>query len=142
MDKTSRENELKLYAIVRSDLLPIFAMESGKLVAQGGHAFLGAALDAQKRFPAVMDDYLAIAQPKITLKIKNERQMLELYESHRHLMGAALICDEGRTVFNGPTVTFLGLGPCRRADLPKKLQTLGRIKQPPETSDLTLSSEQ
>lgn len=129
MTDEERENELRIYAIVRADLLPVFAEEVGKMVAQGGHAFLGAALDAQKRFPATMDAYLAAAQPKVTLKARNERELIELYHDHREHFGAVLIEDAGRTVFNQPTVTMVGLGPMRRKDLPKRLQTLRAIRR-------------
>lgn len=127
MDRQSKEKELRLYAIVRADLLPIFAEETGKLVAQGGHAFLGAALDAQQRFPDVLNEYLQHSQAKITLKARNENELVALYETYKERCGAILITDEGRTVFDGPTVTMVGLGPICREDLPKRLQTLRKL---------------
>jgi PTH2 family peptidyl-tRNA hydrolase len=116
--------ELRLYAIVRSDLLPIFAREAGKLIAQTGHAYLDTLLDAQKRYPDKAQSYLATGRPKIGLKARNERELIELYEQYRHSHGAALIKDVGRTVFGGPTVTVLGIGPICRHELPKRLQAL------------------
>ena len=116
--------ELKLYAIIRSDLLPIFSREAGKLIAQTGHAYLDAFLDAQNRFPDKAKAYLATRCTKIGIKAKNERELINLYEKYRLTHGVALIKDAGKTVFKGPTVTVLGIGPICRHELPKRLQAL------------------
>lgn len=127
MSKDEREEELRLYAIVRADLLPIFANEAGKLVAQAGHAYLDTALDALDRFPDKMAQYLATPRAKIALKGRNEQELIDLFKMYRPTHGAALIRDAGHTVFDGPTITMIGIGPIRRSELPKRLQALQRF---------------
>lgn len=103
--------ELRLYCIVSREAHKICKHVPGKMYAQAGHAFVGSLLDAMGRFPKRAKEYLESAHhPKITL-IADEEQLIELHGLYKDRMGTALIRDAGRTVFEQPTITTLGLGP-------------------------------
>lgn len=113
--------ELRMVLIVRQDLL----MGIGKAMGQAGHAFTMTLLLAQERIPEVVEDYLTDAQPKIVVGCKNLAALLRAQDECRD---AGLVCvlvrDAGRTVFPEPTDTCMGIGPCRRIDLPKFVQRM------------------
>ena len=113
--------ELRLYCVVRGDI----EMPVGKLVAQAGHAFVGALRVATETAPHLAERYLADSQPKITLQAKS---LAVLERAARECKDAGiihhLVIDEGRTVFNEPTVTCLGIGPVLRDRLPKFVSKL------------------
>ena len=103
--------QYKQVILVRSDL----KMPKGKLAAQVAHAAIEAALRADKN---IMQNWRQNGMTKIVLKVKN------LKELHRYLqlakdagIATALITDAGRTVFNEPTVTCLGIGPAEEEDI-------------------------
>jgi peptidyl-tRNA hydrolase len=98
----------------------VFALESvkkmngirGKLGTQAGHAYLHAWWDAHERFPDHADVYrnsnLAF---KITLFVDTVEELEKLHDAYHGVCGVSLVKDAGRTVFNEPTVTCLGIGP-------------------------------
>jgi len=112
-----KENHLYLYAIIRSDL----EMPTGKLASQAGHAFT---------------DVLAIADPeqvahyrnenkggsKVTLKAKNQHQLLRAYLEIRALgIPVVAVVDREHVLpphFDGnPIITAIGIGPCKRSEV-------------------------
>jgi peptidyl-tRNA hydrolase len=103
--------ELKLYCVVSREAVEACKGVRGKMATQAGHAYCGALLDAMDRFPERAKAYIdSEAVPKITL-VADEAQLHELWRSYKDKFGIALIRDAGRTVFKGPTITALGIGP-------------------------------
>lgn len=109
-------SEYRMYCVVRQDI----EIPTGKLIPQVGHAYLMSLRDCRKANPLLAEAYdNDEGQAKIGLRAKNLQAM---ERGHRELREAGIPCclvtDEGRTVFPEPTVTVLGIGPCRRDDLP------------------------
>jgi PTH2 family peptidyl-tRNA hydrolase len=119
--------ELRLYCLVRGDLeIPI-----GKLCAQTAHGFLGSYVnctneDLKKEYLGLNENGLIDSgQAKITLKAKNLNALLRAEQECKDLgISTALIKDAGRTVFNEPTITVLGIGPVTKENLPKFVQKM------------------
>lgn len=109
--------ELRLYAIVSQEAVTLMGGNRGKLVAQGGHAFLHTWWDAMKRFPATARRYrYSQAAAKITLAVSATDDLKTLEANFEPHCGVSLVMDAGRTVFKGKTITFLGVGPISRDD--------------------------
>lgn len=114
-----KDMELRIWTAVRRDLeIPI-----GKLSAQTGHAFVGALWAAPRD---VAEAYMSEAgQAKVTVRVKNEAELVKMYEACRDAgLPTVIVKDAGRTVFSEPTLTTMGVGPCRAVDLPKKFRRL------------------
>lgn len=94
-------------------------------MSQAGHAFLHAFWDAEERFPshaqAYKDHQHAI---KITLVTQTDEEMLALYEAYRPHHGTTKVIDAGFTVFEGPTLTCVGIGPLAPEDIKEDLRAL------------------
>jgi peptidyl-tRNA hydrolase len=111
---------------MRADLLaPV-----GKLMVQAGHAFVSVLEQASRE---QVDHYMRHQQPKIVLKAKNEAVLRRAAHDCQQLgIPHYLVTDAGRTVFNEPTITCLGIGPVARKALPqyiKKLQLLVNLQE-------------
>lgn len=107
---------LKQILVIRKDL----NMRAGKMVAQGAHASMGAALEHLED-PRVKE-WLAGAFAKVCVRVESEQELLDL---HHDAAAAGLISylirDNGRTEFHGvPTYTALAIGP----DLPERLDPI------------------
>jgi PTH2 family peptidyl-tRNA hydrolase len=102
------EFEYKQVIVVRSDL----KMGKGKIAAQVGHAAVSAAEEAHKRHRDWWEAWLFEGQCKIAVKVKSEKELLELEEQAKDLdLPNALIVDRGLTQIPEGTVTCLGIGP-------------------------------
>lgn len=111
---------LRLYCIVSKEAFDFIKRKgaTGKGHAQSGHAWLHAYWDAEAHFPEAAADYRASPHAfKITLKAADEAELRAIYEAHAGVCGRTLVEDAGFTVFDGPTVTCVGLGPVRRSQL-------------------------
>lgn len=132
MDAIDKDNELRMWCAVRRDI----HIPKPKFGAQAGHAYVTAILEAQKQAPELVDAYMAADQPKIVVWAKNAD---ELRKVHLACMEAGLPCaiitDAGRTVFPEPTLTVMGVGPCRRGDLPKAMQRLQLMREEAQSAD-------
>lgn len=97
-------------------------MRTGKYVAQGAHASVGAIL----KLSHIQDDNLVIPLKdpfvwewltgnfkKVTLYVETDQELVDLYKKAQESgLPAALIKDAGLTEFNGvPTLTAVGIGP-------------------------------
>jgi peptidyl-tRNA hydrolase, PTH2 family len=97
-------------------------MRTGKYVAQGAHASVGALL----KLSSIQDDKLVISLKdpfvwewitgnfkKVAVYVENDEQLVELYkQAIQANLPAALIKDAGLTEFNGvATLTAVGIGP-------------------------------
>jgi PTH2 family peptidyl-tRNA hydrolase len=102
------EFEYKQVIVFRSDL----KLSKGKLAAQAGHAAVSAAEEARKRQRSLWEAWLFEGQRKIAVKVKDEKELLELEEQAKDLgLPNALIVDRGLTEIPEGTVTCLGIGP-------------------------------
>lgn len=109
---TDDHKDLRLYAIVSAEALALMKGVRGKLTAQTGHAFLHAYWDAEERFPEDARAYrYGGSATKITLVVPTTAELQTIYDNHKDLCGATHVTDKGRTVFAGPTITCVGLGP-------------------------------
>ncbi|WP_315922183.1 aminoacyl-tRNA hydrolase [Mesorhizobium sp. SP-1A] len=115
------QNELKMWLLLRKDL----PMTEGKLAVQSGHAFGTCMVNVAFKNPELMKAYLADAQPKISVRVKNQNELETCIELCRQAgIEATTITDAGRTEFNEPTMTLGAIGPCYRDDLPKRVKKL------------------
>ena len=97
-------------------------MRTGKYIAQGAHASLGALLSladnqGDKLVISLQDpfvrDWLVGRFTKVTLYVETDIELVEIYNSARLAeIPASLITDAGLTEFDGvPTLTAVGVGP-------------------------------
>ena len=120
---------LRMYCIFARESLDKMGGNRGKMVAQAGHAFLHAFWDAETRSnPHIRhaatkyrDSGLAI---KVTLVVDTVEELKRFEMRYRLLTGVSLVTDAARTVFDGPTVTCLGLGPIDPEDIDHDLSSL------------------
>ncbi len=98
----------KQVLVFRSDL----KLSKGKLAAQAGHAAVSAAQEAHKRYRRWWEAWLFEGQRKVAVKVKDEKELLELEEHAKELdLPNSLIVDRGLTEIPPGTVTCLGIGP-------------------------------
>lgn len=111
----------KLYCIFSEESIKAMGGNRGKMVAQGGHAYLHSFWDALDRFHEDAEEYLKWKVDeegtlvggafKIALITPTTQQLLELRDAYQNVCGVSLVQDAGRTVFKEPTITCLGIGP-------------------------------
>jgi PTH2 family peptidyl-tRNA hydrolase len=100
--------EYKLVIVFRVDL----RLSKGKAAVQAGHAAVSSAEDARKRRRQWWEDWMEEGQRKIAVKVKNEKELLELKRwAEERSLPVALIVDRGLTEIPPDTVTCLGIGP-------------------------------
>ena len=96
---------LKQVIIVRTDL----KMPKGKLAVQCSHAAVESALNSDKN---KVKEWLNKGAKKIVLKVEDEKELIKCNKLARDSgLKTALIKDSGKTFFNKPTITCLGIGP-------------------------------
>ncbi len=97
--------ELKQAIIVRNDL----KMPKGKLAAQVAHASLEAALAAKED---TLDAWRENGAKKVVLKVETLAELTSFFKlAKAEKLPASMIKDAGRTFFEKPTVTCVGIGP-------------------------------
>jgi PTH2 family peptidyl-tRNA hydrolase len=85
------------------------SLRKGKYIAQACHAALGAT-DRSSRED--IKEWSKNGNTKIVVYVEEERDLYNLqYDCKNANLVSCLIVDEGRTEFNGPTVTALAIGP-------------------------------
>ena len=107
-------------------------MRTGKYVAQGAHASLGAIFSLGKFDEHNQNFIIDVANPfvyewvigrftKVTVYVETDDQLAAIYnEAKRAGIATALITDAGLTEFNGvPTLTVVGVGPDDAAKIDK-----------------------
>lgn len=101
--------EYKMAILVRKDI----EMSKGKIAAQCCHACLGAYQAALKKgHSQALKAWEAQGQPKITLSVRDEQEMLELQNAARsHSLISVDIRDAGHTQVAPGTRTTLAIGP-------------------------------
>lgn len=98
---------MKQVILVRTDV----PMGKGKICAQVAHASLEAYKKALRERPEWVKEWEAGGSKKIVLKVKDEREMLDLYERASKEVPAVLIRDAGYTQVPPGTLTAAGFGP-------------------------------
>lgn len=120
MSKDKKVKDTKMVIVVRGDLKTVKGDKprTGKLIAQGAHSALGfvwANVKGKKVSFEMTDaqyDWYMSGQTKITLKAKDEKELVEVYQRALNAgLSAELIVDAGRTEFDGPTKTCVSIGP-------------------------------
>jgi PTH2 family peptidyl-tRNA hydrolase len=102
------EFRYKQVIVFRSNL----RLSKGKTAAQAGHAAVSAAEEARRHHREWFDEWLSEGQRKIAVKVKTEKEMLELEAAAKDFgLPNALIVDRGLTEIPAGTVTCLGIGP-------------------------------
>lgn len=111
--------ELKQVIIVRKDL----KMPKGKLAGQCSHASVEAVIHSRKTY---VDEWRRSGAKKIVVSVENEETLMKCYEQAKKSgLVAVLIEDSGKTFFNEPTKTCVGIGP----DDEKKINLItGKLK--------------
>lgn len=116
--KALTSQKIKMYCLCSKEALDKMKGIRGKMITQGGHAYLHAFWDAEKRFPRLAQAYRATDHAyKITVVVPTEADLIAFEERYRGVCGVSLVKDAGFTVFKNedgspnPTITFLGLGP-------------------------------
>ncbi len=127
----------KAVCVMRTDLRNSdgFKVPKGKLIAQGGHAFVGLLTNyfsvwkyqAQNIFVLEGEyineptyEWLEGKFTKIVLACNSEEELMELYEKAREAgLNVVLITDCGDTEFPVPTRTCIGIGPAWEKEIDK-----------------------
>jgi PTH2 family peptidyl-tRNA hydrolase len=116
------EFRYKQVIVFRSDL----KLSKGKAAVQAGHAAVSAAEEACKHRRKWFQAWFDEGQRKIAVKVKNEKEMLELeMQAKESGLSCALIVDRGLTEIPPGTVTCLGIGP---APVEKVDKITGRLR--------------
>ena len=125
-------SDLRMYCIFSKESIKKMGGNRGKLSSMAGHAYLHAYWDSEKRFPNGEDYWGTIyLEPykyryngnakKITLVVDTDAELDAIYAQYKERVGATRVVDSGLTVFDGPTLACIGLGPCQKLDLPAKM---------------------
>jgi len=100
--------QYKQVIVFRADL----KLSKGKVAAQAGHAAVSASEEARKHYKVWWNAWMSEGQRKIAVKVKNEKELLELEKKAKELaLPNALIVDRGLTEIPPDTITCLGIGP-------------------------------
>lgn len=111
-------SNIKMVCVMRKDLRNTDGnkVPKGKLIAQGGHAYVGLVLKLQKEKPhtgmKILKEWLSDSFVKIALSAESQEELLDIYEKAKEAgLNAVLITDNGHTEFSEPTITCIGIGP-------------------------------
>lgn len=104
---------MKQVILVRKDL----KMPSGKLAAQVSHASVSAAFKSSKQ---AIEAWELTGMKKVVLKVDNLKELLK-YEklAKKNKLVTSLIKDLGKTFFEKPETTCLGIGPDKEDKIDK-----------------------
>jgi PTH2 family peptidyl-tRNA hydrolase len=136
MDIRNSRMKAKAVCVMRTDLRNSdgHKVPKGKLIAQGGHAFVGLLL---KKMVHTTDDegkdygvYARKESPlytwieekftKIVLAVDSEEELAEIYfKAMTAGLNVVDIVDNGETEFGKPTFTCIGIGPAWSEDIDK-----------------------
>ena len=101
---------LKQVIVIRKDL----GMRKGKMIAQGAHASLNAALKAQssKKHKENFETWLKEGTTKICVSVGSEEELKKVFQEAASAgLPCSLIKDAGKTEFKEPTYTAVCIGP-------------------------------
>jgi PTH2 family peptidyl-tRNA hydrolase len=122
-----RDAELKIWIFARKDL----PLTLGKFGAQSAHAAGTCMVLSDRRNSIDIDGYLSQGQPKITVAVDDEAELIKCVNLCKsEMLVSVLVQDAGRTELEGKTLTIGAVGPCLKADLPKAVKRLQTFKVP------------
>lgn len=98
---------MKQVIVVRKDL----KLGKGKLAAQVAHASLNAYKETMRNEPEWVRKWEGEGEKKVVLKVENEAELLNLYNTVKKKFPCSLIRDAGLTQTEPGTITCLGIGP-------------------------------
>ena len=114
--------DYKLAIVMRKDI----GMEKGKLVAQGAHAAVACAMAAYTTNIYRYSEWYAEGQRKIALKVDTLDELMAIAaEAEKEGLIVSLIKDAGRTQLEPGTITCIGIGPDKAAEIDK---IVGKLK--------------
>ncbi len=94
--------------LIRTDL----KMSKGKMVAQGAHAAVGAAILCMEKMPEAFKIWMEQGAAKIALRVNSEQEMLELVSKADYLgLITFVVEDMGLTEVPPGTKTAAAIGP-------------------------------
>lgn len=98
----------KMVILIRTDI----NMGKGKMVAQGAHAAVGAALVACRERPEIFNGWQAEGAPKIAVKVSSLEDLMQLKAKAESLgLITYIVEDRGLTQVPPGTITCLAIGP-------------------------------
>ncbi|MEM0123187.1 MAG: peptidyl-tRNA hydrolase Pth2 [Conexivisphaerales archaeon] len=112
----------KMSILIRTDL----KMGRGKMVAQGAHAAVGAAMESLKRKQEWFEQWEIEGAAKIALKVESIEELMQLIQKARSLgITCFTVADMGLTQVEPGTITAGAIGPA-----PENLvdQVTGKLK--------------
>lgn len=105
-----RYDDIKQVILINTGL----GMKKGKMVAQGSHASLQAALKTKALYPNIYSKWMEKGFKKVVLRISDEYDMVDINMKIIHsqdLIETAIICDQGLTQVLPGSFTALAIGP-------------------------------
>ncbi|MCW1296254.1 MAG: peptidyl-tRNA hydrolase Pth2 [Candidatus Parvarchaeota archaeon] len=116
---------MKQVIVIRSDL----KLSRGKACVQVAHASLVSALKVQKKNEKLFKKWLLDGQKKVVLKVRGEKELLEIYEKARENdLVCEVIRDAGLTELEPGTITCIGIGPDEEKKIDKITGSLPLLK--------------
>ncbi|MFA5357428.1 MAG: aminoacyl-tRNA hydrolase [archaeon] len=109
--------ELTQYIIVNNGL----KMQKGKIAAQSAHASVQV---LEKVDSEIIEEWKAGGMKKIVLKVKDETELLELFERAKRELPCALIRDAGHTQVAPGSKTCFACGPVDESKAAKYFKQL------------------
>lgn len=122
----------KLYCITSPKIMKLYGGVRGKFGTQCAHAFLHAWWDADERGLDAAYLYrisgfalkITVAIPALETLEAEQEALREMAERYRADYGVTVVTDRGLTVFEGPTLTGIGIGPIDVDAIPAELAGL------------------
>ena len=111
---------MKQAIVFRSDL----KLGKGKLAAHAAHAAIVGYELISKKNKNVLASWLNEGQKKIVLKVKNEKELLDLYQAIKTAVPCQIIRDAGLTQIEPGTITCMVVGPWYDEDVDRHLSSL------------------
>ena len=104
---------MKMYCVFSMEAIKAMGGNRGKMAAQAGHAYLHAWWDAEEKYNLTALAYRQSGKAKkVALVVVTTDELVAMHERLKaRSVGLSLVEDAGMTVFGGPTVTCLGIGP-------------------------------
>ncbi|XP_022906036.2 peptidyl-tRNA hydrolase 2, mitochondrial-like [Onthophagus taurus] len=108
------KDEYRLIMAIRNDL----KMQKGKVAAQCGHASVAAYAKALKLKPKTLQRWLRYGGTKITVKVDNEEDLLNLDRAAKEIgVLSSIVRDAGQTQVAPGSRTVIAIGPAPKSVL-------------------------
>ena len=111
---SSTADKLRIIVVYRADL-PEMTRAKGEV--QFGHAVASVLFQAMESDPELFRRYMTDNQPKIAMEVDSLEDLRKV-EARAKARGVPhfLVTDAGHTIFDGETITTIGLGPMTKTD--------------------------